>query len=156
MLLIGGLLLVTAYVVRACIPGPRNGMPAQLLDALQRRYVVCIDDMPIWPGEPRQPECGQLEARLVGDGVVPAALRAAGVAKALCFRVTYANPYWTTQGQTRHEIVLGSRTASKVALFQNGAWSVVPDEDIADRERWIEFACPGPYETPPGDAGGLG
>ena len=154
MLLVGGLVLLTIYLLRACVPAFQSGMPPQILDLLQTRYLVCVDDTPIWPGEPRQPECGQLDARVVGEGAVPEPARSTGVARALCFRVTYTNPYWTTQEQTRHEIAQRSRTASKVALLQDGIWTVSPDEDVADRLRWDEFACPAPYGDPAGEAGG--
>jgi len=149
LLLAGAGLLLAIYLLRSCIPGLQGGLPSQVVDLLQTRYVVCVDDIPIWPGEPRQPECGQLELRLAGEGVVPDALRDAGVTRALCFRVTYTNPYWTTQGQTRHEIALQSRTANKVALLQAGRWNVPSDEDIADRQRWRDFSCPGLYDAPP-------
>jgi len=153
LLVFGGFVLLTVYLLRSCIPGLQSGMPPQILVSLQTRYRVCVDDTPIWPGEPRQPECGQVDARVVGEGVVPETARSTGAARALCFRVTYTNPYWTTQGQTRHEIAQRSRTASKVALLQNGIWSITPDEDIADRLRWNEFACPGPYDDPANAAG---
>jgi hypothetical protein len=149
----GAVILLTLYLLRSCIPGLQGGLPSQVLDLLQTRYVVCIEDVPIWPGEPRQPECGQVEPRIVGQGVVPVALRGTGVTKALCFRVTVTNPYWSTQGQTRHEIVRQSRTASKVAVLQAGSWTVPPDEEITDRQRWIDFACPGPYDAPAGATG---
>jgi hypothetical protein len=148
LLLFGGLLLLTVYLLRSCIPALQSGVPPTILNALQTRYLTCVDDTPIWPGEPRQPECGQLRAQPVGEGTVPLPLRSTGVTKALCFRVTYTNPYWTTQGQTRHEIAQRSRTASKVALLRNGEWILFPDESFTDRRRWTEFACPGAYDAP--------
>jgi hypothetical protein len=106
-----------------------------------------VTDTPVWPGEPRQPECGELRVRVAGEGTIGAQQRADGLSRAVCLRVTYTNPYWTTMGQTRHEIAESTRSASKVALLQHGTWKIGPDEDSSDRQSWQDYACPGAYDT---------
>jgi hypothetical protein len=110
---------------------------------------VCISssDTPIWPGEPRQPECGQIVIEIRGEGVIPSEARVAGVSKAVCYKVTSKNPYWQTQGQTRHEVLWQSRLTSKVAVLQNNAWQTFPDRDDLDAQRWSTYSCPGAYES---------
>jgi hypothetical protein len=84
---------------------------------------------------------------VVGEGSVPAAAEAAGISRAICFRLSYTNPYWTMQGTTRHEIVQHGRVVSKVAVNQNGTWLTNPDIDQQDEARWAEFACAGSYRS---------
>jgi len=148
--LYAGIAILGYLLMRGCIPD-KSLFPAEVYDSIQRRYVICIapDQTPIWPGEPRQPECGQVAIEVVGEGIVPQEARAAGVTRAICFRVAYQNPYWTTQGPgvTRHEIKWQSRTASQVTVLQNGVWQLSPDEEIQDRERWDTYSCPASYDS---------
>jgi hypothetical protein len=140
--------LVLFWILRGCIPGlGGNTFPADVWDAVQRVHVKCIraDDTPIWPGEGRQPECGQVKVEALEDGVLPPSAQAAGVSRAICYQFTVENPRWQTMGQTRHEVMWSSRSYSKVALLQNGEWQTYPDEDSKDEQRWLEFGCPGQY-----------
>jgi hypothetical protein len=145
-LVILGLLLF--WILRGCIPGLNgNTLPAELLDTIQRSSTVCIsaEDTPPWPGEARQPECGRFDVDMVEEGIVPPLEKAAGVTKAICYRITVENPRWQTMGQTRHEVLWSSRSYSKVAILQNGKWQTFPDEDKQDEQRWVDFNCPGSY-----------
>jgi hypothetical protein len=146
MVLLAAALVVWVLVSNLpALGGPR--MPSGLQESLQSRYITCVSDTAIWPGEPRQPECGQFKLTVVGEGIIPAAEAASGVSKAICFRLSYTTPAWTTQGTTRHEIIEHGRNLSKVALYQDGAWSVNPDEDQADQALWGAYACAGEYES---------
>ena len=133
------------WVMRSCIPG--NSLPNEVTEEIERAHIVCIspDETAIWPGEPRQPECGRLDIGMVREGVVPTAEQAQGVIQAICYRITIENPRWGTMGQTRHEILWFARSYSKVALLENGKWQIFPDEDIQDEQRWLDYDCPGPY-----------
>ena len=143
-----GLALVLFWILRGCIPGLQSGgMPAEVWDEVQHVHVRCIsmEDTPVWPGEPRQPECGQVEVDMVEEGIVPASQQAAEVSRAICYRITVESPRWQTMGQTRHEVLWSSRSYSKVALLQNGKWQIFPDEDRQDEQRWLDYGCPGEY-----------
>jgi hypothetical protein len=140
--------LVLFWILRGCIPGlDGNTLPGEVWDEIQREHIACIraNDTPVWPGEGRQPECGQVELDLLEEGVVPPSAQAAGVSRVLCYQVTVENPRWQTMGQTRHEVLWSSRSYSKVALLQNGEWQTYPNEDRGDERRWLEFRCPGQY-----------
>jgi hypothetical protein len=145
------LALIAAYFLfRGCIPGlGDNLLPSDVRQSIQQRYTTCIspEDTPIWPGEPRQPECGRVTIRIIGKGELTEQDQAAGVDRAVCYHVEYESPRWTTQGTTRHEVRWSSRTASKVALRQNGIWQTFPDQDLQDQARWEAYACPGPFES---------
>lgn len=148
LLLTLGVALVAYWILRGCLPslsGPR--LPSSLESDLRHHYTVCITDTPIWPGEPRQPECGQATFEVVGEGSVPADAAATGVDQTLCFHVTTTNPTWTTQGTTRHEIIQHGLLLSKVAVRQDDRWVVEPDEDLQDEAQWNRFDCPGPYRS---------
>jgi hypothetical protein len=145
-----GLGLLLFWILRGCIPGLNgSSLPGEVLDAIQRSYVSCIsaDDTPIWPGEPRQPECGQFEVEISEQGVVSAIEQAGGVTRAICYRISVDSPRWQTMGQTRHEVLWSSRTYSKVAVLQNGEWQTFPDEDRQDEQRWLDYGCPGTYAS---------
>ncbi|MCX6026675.1 MAG: hypothetical protein NTY23_10535 [Chloroflexi bacterium] len=148
-ILIGAALLVLAlWAVRGYIPALGGSLlPPPLLNSIERSYQVCITDIPVWPGEPRQSACGEVRVVSQSAGIVAKAARGAGVARAVCYQVDIRNPYWTTQGTTRHEVVWHGRRVSKVAILKNGEWVVFPDTDVEDAERWAEFGCPVPYEV---------
>lgn len=142
--------LLAFWILRSCIPGlHKDTLPAELLADIQRAHITCIsaDDTPVWPGETRQPECGRFEVEMAEEGVVPPSEQQTGVTRAICYRITVENPRWQTMGQTRHEILWTTREFSKVATFQNGTWQTFPHEDRLDEQRWLDFGCPGTYET---------
>lgn len=149
MLLIAGVLGGALVFLRACVPqvwGP--SLPSSLVQEVSERHRTCIgvDDVPIWPGEPRQAECSSISVRPVAFGTVPPDDARNGTSKAVCFTVVVEQPYWQTMGQTRHEILTSSHTYYKVALLQNGTWTVFADEDIQDRARWALYSCPNPTQ----------
>jgi hypothetical protein len=139
--------LVAYWILRGCVPSLGGGLPSRLAQNMRDRYTVCISDTAVWPGEPRQPECGQVEIKVVGQGTVPPSAASNGVERALCFQLRYTNPYWTTQGTTRHEIIEHGRLVSKVALYRGGDWVVGPDQDQADEARWTQYVCPGEFRS---------
>jgi len=147
LLVVLGLALAAYWILRGCLPSIGGGLPSDLRAELRQRYTVCITDTAIWPGEPRQPECGQVSFDEVGEGSLPTDAVAAGVDQAICFRMTITNPSWTTQGTTRHEIIHHGHLVSKVALHKAGGWVVEPDQDQMDEARWNKFACPGPFRS---------
>ena len=141
------LVLVAYYLVRGCIPGLGGGLlPASFVTDIERQYAECMDDLPYWPGDHRQPECGQVIVKTLGKGVVPSQSAADGVTKAVCYQLTYRNPRWTTAGGVvGHDIVWFGWTLSKVAVLRNGSWQAYPDESNQDEQRWAGFHCPGDY-----------
>lgn len=134
-------------LLRGCLPSS-NDLPQEVHNQIQERYRQCItlEQTAIWPGEPRIPECGQVEVEVVGKGTVPE--QAGDAQRVICFRVKIQNPYWTTAGRgvVRHEIQFKTRTSSKVTVLENGVWKIFPDQDQDDRARWMMYACPGLYE----------
>jgi hypothetical protein len=144
-----GLALVAFYILRGCIPALQGhgGMPNELYNRITSRYVTCIDAYNIRPGDRRQPDCGQAFIEVVGKGIVPEDQLAAGVTKALCYRISIDNPYISTIGSaTAHDEFWKSRAASKVTVRQNGEWQIFPDLEPEDVARWTEYGCPGSYE----------
>ena len=142
--------LVLFWILRGCLPGlQRDALPGEVWEQIQHLHVVCVSsrDTPIWPGEARQPECGRIEVDMTKDGLVPAAEQAAGVTRAICYRITVESPHWQTTGETRHEIRWTTRTYSKVTILQHGEWQLFPDEDREDEQRWLEYGCPGAYQV---------
>ncbi len=140
---LAGLLLL----LRTCTPqlwGPQ--LPAEVIREISEEHTICIgvDDVPIWPGDYRQAQCGTVEVEILAEGIVSSEQQAEGVAKAICYKLTVENPYWETQRQTRHEILTQSRISYKVAVLQAGEWRTFRDEDIEDRSRWEIYACPTP------------
>ncbi|HET7009413.1 MAG TPA: hypothetical protein VFI11_01445 [Anaerolineales bacterium] len=143
-LALGGVAL-GLLLLRRCVPGlwgPQ--LPAQVVRRISDDHRVCIgvDEVPIWPGDYRQAQCGTVTIDVLARGVVPAEEQTLGTDAALCYRMTVENPYWEVARQTRHEILTQSRVSYKVALVQNGVWTIFPDEDIQDRARWERYACP--------------
>jgi hypothetical protein len=139
-----GLVLLAYWAIHGFGPGASRGLPAEVANRIQDHHVECItpEETAIWPGKPRQPECGRVDLQVVAGAAVPPSARAEGVQDALCYIVTYENPFWTTQGTTRHEVHWSSRTAHKVALLKGGSWSTFPDQEPDDHERWKLYACP--------------
>ena len=131
-----------------------NRLPSALEDAITRRYTTCIsrDDTPIQFNEARQPECGRVDIRVVGEGQVPPVAETQGIAKAICYKIAIQNPYWTTLATTRHEVIWKSRTASKVAVWQDGIWQIFPDQGDLDEQRWAAYACQENYESATGES----
>jgi hypothetical protein len=132
-------------LLRACIPrlgGPQ--LPGDVIREISEEHTVCIgvDDVPIWPGDYRQAQCGTVEVEVVAAGVVPAAQKAEGITRAICYELLVEHPYWETQGQTRHEILTESRISYKVAILRAGEWLTFRDEDTEDRSRWEQYGCP--------------
>ena len=147
-ILIFGAALVGYWILRGCLPSTRGAhLSGSLESDLKERYTVCVTDTPIWPGEPRQPECGQVTFEVVGEGSLPASAEATGIDSAVCFYLTATNPTWTTQGTTRHEIIQHGHLLSKVAVHQEGRWTVGPDEDQLDEAQWDRYDCPGAYRN---------
>ena len=127
---------------------PGSGLPVDVIRKIEEEHVTCIgvDHVPYWPGDYRQAECGTVEVEVLAQGVIPDAEQQAGVTRAVCYRQMIASPYWEVQRQTRHEILIQTRSSYKVALQQAGVWVIFLDEDVADRERWDLYACPQPVE----------
>ena len=147
--------LLGYWLLRSCVPGLSGDLlPADVFDSIRRQYSVCITDTPISPGEPRQPACGDVTIVEAGRGTIPSERRAEGIAQAVCYKVTYTTPHWTTLGTTRHEIDWSGRIASKVAVLQNGEWKTYPDREDQDEPRWAEFGCPAGYESKSLPSGG--
>jgi hypothetical protein len=137
--------LAVLLLLRACLPGLRGpSLPADVVRKIVESHTVCIgtDQVPIWPGEPRQAQCGQVSVEVLAAGTIPAQEDALGITKAVCYRLTVENPYWETLGQTRHEILTHAWTSNKVAILQDGTWVTFSDEDQGDRSRWSLYACP--------------
>ncbi len=142
--------LLAFQFLRGCIPGLNGSrLPPAVEESITNAYRVCIspNDAPIWPGEARQPECGSVDIRTVGEGVVPADALASGITRAVCYTVKVDNPAWTTQGTTRHELRWHARAAGKVAVLQNDIWQTFPDQYDLDAQRWATYGCPGQYEN---------
>jgi hypothetical protein len=142
---LAGLLLF--WSLRGCLPGVN--LPPELAEEIERGRIVCVttDETAIWPGEPRQPECGRMVVDLVTEGIVPTTEKSKGITQAICYRITIENPRWETMGQTRHELIWAARSYSKVAVLQNGIWQTFPDEYIEDEQRWVDFGCPGEFAS---------
>jgi hypothetical protein len=154
LIIIALIVLGVIWLLSDSLPGLiGNTLPPTVEDTITRRYTTCIkpDDTPIQFNEARQPECGRVDIRVVGDGKVPSAEQGQGISQAICYKVAIQNPSWTTLGTTRHEVVWNSRTASKVAVLQNGAWQVFPDQDNLDEQRWAAYSCPEAYESSTGE-----
>lgn len=137
----------TLVFLRSCVPqlwGPY--LPAAVVRKITDDHTVCIgtNDVPIWPGDPRQAQCSSVRLVHLVAGVVPPEARGRSVTKAVCYELTVEHPYWETIGQTRHEILTSVRTYFKVAILQNGVWNLFADEDTQDRARWLEYGCPAP------------
>lgn len=144
--LLGLAAAVAVWIAASNLPAIGGArLPADLEESLRQHYTTCVTDTPIWPGEPRQPECGQVRIDILGEGTLPPDAQSQGIERALCYQITITTPSWTTQGTTRHEIVVHGRTVSKVAVVQDGAWTTFPDQDEQDALRWSRFACPGPF-----------
>ena len=131
-------------LLRSCITSSQNSLPTEAIDKIQKQYVSCISssDTPIWPGEPRQPECGTVDIKVLGRGIIPEEQKAKGITEAICYQATYQNPYWSTLGTTRHEVKWAARTAYQVTVLQNRSWQIFPEEEQQDQQRWAMYSCP--------------
>lgn len=136
--------IIAFLFLRSCISTYSNSLPTEVTEQIERRYIQCIsqDDTPIWPGEPRQPECGTVNTTLIGEGVVTPDQQAQGITRAICFKLEVDNPYWSTLGTTRHDVKWTGRTVFKVSTLQNGSWVIYPDQEIEDEKRWSTYSCP--------------
>lgn len=136
--------ILTFLFLRSCIFTNLNSLPSEVTSQIERRYIQCIspDDTPIWPGEPRQPECGTVNTTLLGEGIVPPEQEAQGITRAICFKMEIENPYWSTLGTTRHDVKWNGRTVFKVSTLQNGSWVTYPDREVEDEKRWSAYSCP--------------
>jgi hypothetical protein len=133
------------WLLKGCIPGLSGSLlPEDVVSSIEHDHIVCISpsDTPIWPGEPRQPECGRVTVKTVAMGVVPADAKLQGISRAVCYTVTIENPYLTTQGTTRHEVNWQTHTFNKVAIYQEDAWQLSPDREDVDDQMWADYACP--------------
>ena len=147
-LLAAGFLILALWALRGYIPALGGSrLPPSIVDKIERGYRVCIMDIVIWPGETRQPSCGEVRIVLQTAGIVGEVAKATGITRAVCYKVDISTPYWTTERTTRHEVVWHGRRVSKVAVLQSGGWLIFPDTDEGDSARWAEFACPLPYEA---------
>ncbi|MBN2115273.1 MAG: hypothetical protein JW730_01795 [Anaerolineales bacterium] len=109
--------LIGYYLLRACVLNGGDSLPSELTAKIEKRYVTCItfEDTPVWPGNTRQPECGTVDIRVIGEGTVPQKQAAEGVTRAICYQIQVQNPFWSTQGEgtTRHEIKLSPRSGTR-------------------------------------------
>ncbi|HLO31455.1 MAG TPA: hypothetical protein VK249_20055 [Anaerolineales bacterium] len=139
-------LVIGFLILRSCILNARDSLPPELTEQIESHYRVCIspDDTPIWPGETRQPECGSVDLKLIGEGLVPEKQKSEGITRAICYQIKEQNPFWSTQGTTRHEIKWSARTSHQVAILQNGAWKIFPDQAQENEQRWATYSCPIP------------
>ena len=154
LIIIAVIVLGVIWLLSDALPGLiGNHLPSAVGDAITRCYTTCIkpDDTPIQFNEARQPECGRVDIRVVGEGKVLPEEQAQGIAKAICYKVAIQNPLWTTLGTTRHEVIWKGRTASKVTILQNDTWQVFPDQGELDEQRWAAYSCPEAYESSTGE-----
>jgi hypothetical protein len=155
LIVIAVITLAAIWLLSDSLAGLFGGhLPPEVEGAINRRYITCIspDDTPIQYNEARQPECGRVDIRIVGEGRVPPDQKAQGISRAICYKVAIQNPYWTTVATTRHEVKWSGRTASKVTVLQNDVWQIFPDQGNLDEERWATYACPEIYESATGEA----
>jgi hypothetical protein len=143
-----GVVALAYLMLRGCVPAlAGNRLPAVLETAVTESYKHCDQDFPIWPGEIRMPTCDLVTIRSAGAGKVPADAHALGIVRARCYHVDVEHLFWGESGTWKHEMAWALRTYSKVAALCDGEWILYPDEDNADRSRWIEYQCPGEYES---------
>lgn len=141
------LVLIGYWVLKGCFPElDPNYLPSDLTSEIDRRYNTCITYYPIWYGSPKQPDCGNTQVRVVGRGVVPPAQKAAGVEKAICFKIVYTNPELDVRNTIGHDEFWKARSASKVTHLQNGKWQLTDDRYEEDAARWKEYSCGEDFE----------
>lgn len=142
-------ILVLFYILRSCFPSLKGEtLPPVVSESIQRSNINCLraSDTPFDPGYPQQPECGFYEVDMVKNGVVPSSAQAAGVSRVICYQITVENPRWRTMGAVRMEIDWSSQSFSKVAILQDAEWQTFPDEGPQDKQRWLDYECPGKYK----------
>ena len=140
-------IVIGVLFLRSCVLNSINSVPSEVLEQIQDRYITCItfEDTPVWPGNTRQPECGTLEIKVLGEGIITEVQKSEGITEAICFQIDVQNPFWSTQGAgtTRHEIKQSPmRTSYQVAILQNGSWKTFPDQAQENEQRWAEYSCP--------------
>ncbi len=70
--LLGLAAIVAVWIAASNLPAVGGArLPADLEASLRQRYTTCVTDTAIWPGEPRQPECGQVHIDVLGEGTAP-------------------------------------------------------------------------------------
>ena len=140
--------LTAFFVLRGFLPGLQgNRMPPALETAIAEAYKRCEEGFPIQPGDVRMPTCDVIRAERIGEGRLPASAAAEGVTAVVCFRVELERLYWGESGPQKHEMAWAMRTVSKVGVLQGGRWTLFPDEEQADAARWVDYGCPGEYES---------
>ncbi len=140
--------LVAFFVLRGIVPGlAGNRLPPALETAIAEAYRHCDEDFPIHPGDVRMPTCDVVRARRIGAGRPPAGAAGEGIAAVVCYRVELEQLYWGEMGPQKHEMAWAMRTVSKVGVLKGGMWTLFPDEEQADAARWVDFGCPGEYES---------
>jgi len=150
---VGGLLIaaIAFQILRGCVPAlDGNHVPAALETAVRKAHEHCDEDFPIYSGDVRMPTCDSVTIRPAGAGTVPQGKMAGGITRAVCYHVDVEHLFWGESGSWKHEMAWALRTYSKVAVLQNGAWVLYPEEDESDRARWAEYECPGEYEASSG------
>jgi hypothetical protein len=140
--------LLAVQYLRGCLPGLNASLlPPDVQNAIAESYVTCRRELPIWPGEVRQPTCGEAEVDSVGEGTLPSNAPSPGITRAACYKVKYRNPFWSEIGGQPHEMAWYARTVSKVAVLHNGTWETFPDQEDLDQQRWTLHACLAPYQS---------
>ena len=140
--------LLAFFVLRGFLPGLQgNRLPPELETAIAEAYKRCDEDFPIRPGDVRMPTCDVVRAERIGAGKLPSNAAAEGVTAVVCYRVELERLYWGETGPQKHEMAWAMRTASKVGVLQEGKWVLFPDEEQTDAARWVDYGCPGEYES---------
>ena len=139
-------ILIGFLILRSCLLNPSNALPFELAEQVEKQHITCIgpEDTPFWPGEPRQPECGSVEIKSMGEGIVSEKQKSEGITRAICYQIREENPFWSTLGTTRHEIKWSARISYQVAILQGGSWKIFPDQEQENEKRWAAYSCPTP------------
>jgi hypothetical protein len=141
--------LIAILFLRSCFSASKNSLPPEVHELIDRQYVNCVNvkGSAFEGGNQVESECSTVTTEVVGRGTIPPGEQARGIKQAICYRIEYENPYFWAPSQTQYEeITSAKRTSSKVTVLQNGEWTIFPDQEIQDRERWAAYSCPGEYE----------
>jgi hypothetical protein len=126
-------------------------IPSALGREIDEQYAQCLYVVGTGFRGDLNPEraCREVDVKVVGEGAIPPTDQQAGISRALCLRLYLRTPIWLTPARTQfEEIGWTERVLSKVAVLGAGRWSLPPDHDASDRERWQTFSCPSSYESP--------
>ena len=126
-------------------------IPSALGREIEKKYDQCLYVVGTDFRGDLNPEqaCREIDVEVAGDGSIPSVDQQAGISRALCLRLYLRTPIWLTPARTQfEEIGWTERVIRKVAVLEAGEWSLPPDQETSDRERWVNFACPGAYEDP--------